>query len=110
MVLTAPVETPGDVKIVRPPDCCSRIRVSEMSSRLEEGWTLLNQTCPVPGCHTALLRDTRKDAHGEVRHPCILKNIYAREYVSEDSSQHGRALFSLECRYIQGLSAIHESF
>lgn len=67
MVLTeAPVAASGDIKIARPLDMT---RVSEMSSRLEEGWTLLNQTCPVPGCHTALLRDNQKNAQGEAREP-----------------------------------------
>lgn len=43
------------------------VRLSEISSRLLQGWTLLSQPCPVPCCNTPLLRDTKKGAQGEVR-------------------------------------------
>ncbi|CBJ27820.1 conserved unknown protein [Ectocarpus siliculosus] len=37
--------------------------VPEISKRLQEGWTLLNQHCPMPNCGTPLLRDHKKKVY-----------------------------------------------
>ncbi|CAN0417255.1 unnamed protein product, partial [Hapterophycus canaliculatus] len=34
--------------------------VPEISKRLQEGWTLLNDHCPMPDCGTPLLKDHKK--------------------------------------------------
>ncbi|CAN0552879.1 unnamed protein product, partial [Ectocarpus sp. 8 AP-2014] len=35
------------------------------SKRLQEGWTLLNQYCPMPNCGTPLLRDHKKKVRSD---------------------------------------------
>ncbi|CAB1116663.1 unnamed protein product [Ectocarpus sp. CCAP 1310/34] len=37
--------------------------VPEISKRLQVGWTLLNQHCPMPNCGTPLLRDHKKKVY-----------------------------------------------
>ncbi|CAN0184345.1 unnamed protein product [Ectocarpus fasciculatus] len=37
--------------------------VPEISKRLQEGWTLLNQHCPMPSCGTPLLKDHKKKVY-----------------------------------------------
>lgn len=34
---------------------------AEISKRLQEGWTLLNDHCPMPSCGTPLLKGHKKE-------------------------------------------------
>lgn len=97
-------------------------QLSEMSRRLQEGWTLLNYSCPIPACHTPLLKDARKYGHGEVGPWENLRNIRrknrrfsaTREIVASSCSLIQYGVISklrpknLGCYYLPGFTTIFD--